>query len=90
MCLNVSELVGKRNHHLLRSIDGYVEISSESGVLKIEVSDFFITSSYFSEQNKELPCYLLTRKGCDLVANKITGKKGVLFTATYVTKFEEM
>src|SRR5690606_23636378 len=30
------------------------------------------------------------RKGCDMVANKMTGEKGVLFTAAYVTKFEEM
>jgi hypothetical protein len=41
-------------------------------------------------QNQSRPCYLLTRKGCDLVANKMTGEKGVLFTATYVTRFEEM
>ena len=27
---------------------------------------------------------------CDMVANKMTGEKGVLFTAAYVTKFEEM
>ncbi|MCX8167304.1 MAG: Rha family transcriptional regulator, partial [Candidatus Micrarchaeota archaeon] len=39
---------------------------------------------------KERPCYLLTKKGCDMVANKMTGEKGVLFTAKYVTKFEEM
>ena len=25
-----------------------------------------------------------------MVANKMTGEKGVLFTAAYVTKFEEM
>jgi len=37
-----------------------------------------------------LPCYLITKKGCDMVANKMTGEKGVLFTATYVTKFDEM
>ncbi|HUX79106.1 MAG TPA: phage antirepressor KilAC domain-containing protein, partial [Alphaproteobacteria bacterium] len=51
----------------------------------------FIKSSYKVDgNNKTYPCYLLTRKGCDMVANKMTGEKGVLFTATYVTKFEEM
>ena len=54
------------------------------------LSNFFIEHTYKTKQNKELPCYLLTRKGCDTVANKMTGAKGVLFTATYVTRFEEM
>ncbi|MGE7112450.1 Rha family transcriptional regulator [Lysinibacillus sp. NPDC047702] len=54
------------------------------------LSNFFIEHTYKTNQNKELPCYLLTRKGCDMVANKMTGAKGVLFTATYVTRFEEM
>ena len=40
--------------------------------------------------NKSYPYYLLTKKGCDMVANKMTGTKGVLFTAAYVTKFDEM
>ena len=35
-------------------------------------------------------CFLLTRKGCDMVANKMTGDKGVLFTAAYVSQFERM
>jgi hypothetical protein len=29
-----------------------------------------------SEQNKPLPCYLLTRKGCDMVANKLIDETG--------------
>lgn len=37
-----------------------------------------------------MPCYLITRKGCEMIANKLTGKKGVLFTAAYVTAFEKM
>lgn len=36
------------------------------------------------------PCYLLTKKGCDMVANKMIGDKGILFTAEYVTAFENM
>ena len=87
---DVAEMVGKRHDHLLRDIDGYVEVLLLSTNPKIGVSDFFVGNSYISTQNKELPCYLLTRKGCDMVANKMTGEKGVLFTAAYVTKFEEM
>ncbi len=58
--------------------------------LKIEPSDFFIESSYQDDKQQTRPCYLLTKKGCDMVANKLTGKKGILFTAAYVTAFEQM
>lgn len=36
-----------------------------------------------------MPNYLITKKGCDMIANKMTGRKGVLFTAVYVSAFEE-
>lgn len=57
---------------------------------KLSSHNFFLSSSHTNEQNKEQPCFLLTRKGCDMVANKITGEKGVLFTAEYVTQFKKM
>ena len=66
---------------------GLAEKPNES---KIGPADFFIQSTYSDEQGKPRPCYLLTRKGCDMVANKMTGEKGVLFTAAYVTQFDEM
>jgi Rha family phage regulatory protein len=84
----VAEMVDKEHAHLLRDIQGYMDVLRESN---FGFSDFFIESSYRVEgNNKTYPCYLLTRKGCDMVANKMTGEKGVLFTAAYVTKFEEM
>lgn len=52
--------------------------------------DFFIPHTYTDSTGRTLPCYLLTKKGCDMVANKMTGEKGVLFTAAYVTAFEKM
>lgn len=78
----------ERNHcDLLRTIKSYCGHLGESNYA---LSDFFIEATYTSEQNKEMPCYLITRKGCDMIANKLTGKKGVLFTAAYVTAFEKM
>ena len=35
-------------------------------------------------------CYECTKMGCELLANKMTGEKGILFTARYVKKFNEM
>lgn len=83
----VAEMVNKQHAHLLRDIKGYSEILTESN---FGLSDFFIESSYQDSTGRTLPCFLLTKKGCDMVANKLTGEKGVLFTATYVSKFEEM
>ncbi len=87
----VAEMIGKSHGHLLRDISGYINIMENSGESNFGLSsDFFIPSTYKSEQNKDIPCYLLTKKGCDMVANKMTGEKGVLFTAAYVTAFEKM
>lgn len=85
---DVAEMVGKRHTDLMRSINGYVSILENA---EMRSQDFFISHSYKVDgNNKTYECYLLTRKGCDMVANKMTGEKGILFTATYVTKFEEM
>ncbi|BFH70642.1 antirepressor [Paenibacillus dendritiformis] len=81
-------MTGKRHDHLLRDIDGYIEVLSAAP--NFGVSDFFIESTYKDTTGRVLRCYLITRKGCDMVANKMTGEKGVLFTATYVSKFDEM
>ncbi|WP_131793676.1 Rha family transcriptional regulator, partial [Clostridioides difficile] len=84
----VAELIEKKHDNLLRDIRGYKKILEDSSNLKSQ--DFFIESTYINTQNKIQPCYLLTKKGCDMVANKMTGEKGIIFTAIYVTKFEEM
>lgn len=84
---DVAEMVDKPHDQLMRSIRTYIEYL-ESAFLQSR--EFFTEGHYFNVQNKEQPCYWLTRKGCDMVANKMTGEKGVLFTAAYVTKFEEM
>lgn len=84
----VAELIEKKHDNLLRDIRGYKKILEDSSNLKSQ--DFFIESTYINAQNKIQPCYLLTKKGCDMVANKMTGEKGIIFTAIYVTKFEEM
>ena len=87
---DVAVLVQKRHDHLFRDITGYIKIMEESTEPKIGVSDFFIKSTYKDSTGRTLPCYLLTKKGCDMVANKMTGEKGVLFTAAYITAFEKM
>lgn len=84
----VAEMIGKQHKNLLRDIQGYINVIEDGS--KLSSQDFFIESTYKNSQNKTQPCYLLTKKGCDMVANKMTGEKGILFTAIYVSKFEEM
>lgn len=84
---DVAQMVEREHNALLKTIRSYCEYLGEG---EIAQSDFFIPSSYINAQNKEMPSYLITKKGCDMIANKMTGKKGVLFTAAYVTAFEEM
>lgn len=84
----VAEMLDKRHDHLLRDIKGYIEVLDQSPSLG--TASFFIEDTYKNDNNQSYPCYLLTKLGCDMVANKMTGEKGILFTATYVKKFDEM
>lgn len=84
---DVAEMIGRPHNELMKSIRTYVEYLGQGN---IPHTDFFIESNYLDVQAKPRPCYSLTKKGCDMVANKMTGEKGVLFTAAYVTRFEEM
>lgn len=83
----VAEMIDIRHDNLIKKIRSYQQILDSS---KLRSQEFFIPSTYLNSQNKEQPCYLLTKKGCEMVANKLTGEKGVLFTAQYVNRFEEM
>ena len=83
----VAGMVEKDHNKLLRDIRRYVE---QLGEAKIGHSDFFRESTYKSEQNKEIPCYRITKKGCEFIAHKLTGTKGTIFTARYINRFHEM
>ena len=84
----VAEMVGMRHCDLIRKIGKYNEILENA---KLRSQEFFIPSTYKIENNnKTYECYLLTKKGCEMVANKLTGEKGVIFTAKYVNRFAEM
>lgn len=83
----VAEMVEKKHAHLMRDIQGYMKVLELNP--NLHSASFFILSSYKDASNQERPCYLLTKQGCEIVANKITGKQGIGFIATYVAKFEE-
>ena len=49
------------------------DIFSGYGEGKIPFSDFFTESTYITEQNKTMPCFMVTKKGCEFIAHKLTG-----------------
>ena len=77
----------------------YIEGSKTNGVISIAeclakqgvlVSDYFIESSYLNNTNRKCKCYLITKKGCELLGNKQNGEKGILFSLAYVERFNAM
>lgn len=84
---DVAKMIGKRHRDLMRDIRRYISEMATSA--KLRALDFFIESSYEDAKGETRDCYLLTKQGCEFVANKLTGKKGTIFTATYVGLFNE-
>lgn len=95
--LEIAEMMGMEHKTLLRKlegrqdrgrhINGYIEILAGHQMVP---SDFFIKSTYKDPSGKENRCYKVTKLGCEFLANKFTGEKGVLFTAKYIKRFHEM
>lgn len=85
--LEVAEMVEKDHSKLLRDIKKYTEYLNEA---KIGLVDFFMEDTYTDKKGEERPCYLVTKKGCEFIANKLTGVKGAIFTAKYINRFHEM
>ncbi|BDE80490.1 DNA-binding protein [Clostridioides difficile] len=79
----------KRHSDLLEKIDKINEVFLKNG--KIRCSDYWIESTYRQDGNgKENREYLITKIGCEFIAHKSTGEKGIIFTHKYMQRFEEL
>lgn len=102
---DVASFAEKDHAHLLRDIRRYVSVmerfnESKNGFVdtmskhftdnKFVVSDYFIKATYIDEKGEARPCFYCTEMGCEMVAHKMTGNKGVIFTAQYVKAFHAM
>ena len=89
----VAEMMGIEHYKLLRKIEGstdrkgYMQIVNES---HLGVVEYFVQSTYKDAKGEERKNYQITKKGCELIAHKITGEKGVIFTLKYIEKFHAM
>lgn len=84
----VAKMVGMRHADLMRNISHYVDVISTNA--KLRSLDFFIERDYIDKKGESRKRYDITKKGCEMVANKLTGEKGILFTAEYVERFNRM
>ena len=89
----VAEMMGRPHAKVLRMLEGgsgVVGIIPTLNEAKTGLVDFFIESTYVDKKGETRKCYECTKMGCELLANKMTGEKGILFTARYVAKFNAM
>ena len=80
----VADTFGKSNRHVMESIRKLIKRSPDFGASN------FRLSSYKSKQNKELPCFEMTRDGFALVAMGFTTDKAIDFKIAYINQFNEM
>lgn len=91
--VEVAEMMGIDHYKVIRKLEGdktrkgYIQVLADS---QMGVADYFIESTYIDAQGKHRKCYDCTKMGCDFLANKFTGEKGIIFTAKYVERFNKM
>lgn len=84
----VAEMMEMRNHSdMLRKIDGINEILLNANLRSV---DYWHESTYKDSTGRTLREYQVTKKGCELIAHKTEGEKGVIFTVKYMERFEQM
>lgn len=84
----VAEMMGVEHSNMIKKIDRIDEILKKSNLTS---SKYWYETTYKQAGNgKECREYQVTKKGCELIAHKTEGQKGVLFTVRYMDRFEEM
>ena len=82
----VAEMMEVQHKHLLEKID---KINETFESRKIGSQKYW-TESTFENRGKQYREYQVTKKGCEFLAHKSTGEKGIIFTDRYMDKFEAM
>ena len=89
----VARMMGVPHWYILKCIEGgngVVGILPTLSLHGIKFDAYYILSSYKQSNNAENKCYLVTKKGCELLCNKQSGEKGILFSLAYVERFNAM
>lgn len=84
----VAEMMEVTKHsHMLDKIDKFNQILTNRN---IGSSDYWYETQYKAGNGEMRREYQVTKKGCELIAHKTEGEKGVLFTVKYMERFEQM
>lgn len=84
----VAEMMEVQHKHMLEKIDKLNEILKSRN---LGCSKYWTEGTYKQQGNgKECREYQVTKRGCELIAHKTEGEKGVMFTVKYMERFEEM
>lgn len=84
--LEVAEMVGRPHNDLMKDVRRIIAQLGEG----TSSQSYFIESTYTNSQNREMPCYKLTKKGCELYSTRMTGEKGTQFAVAYIERFNQM
>ncbi len=85
--LEVAEMVGRRHDQVLRDIETIISHLGDDHKI---VGNYFAEGTYKDSLNREKPCFLLTKKGCELYSTRMTGAKGTMFAVAYIERFNQM
>ena len=86
----VAEMMEIEHSKLLRKIDNITKDLTEVTEAKNGLSEYWVSETYKDTSGKENRKFEITRKGCEFLANKTTGKKGNMFTYKYIERFHAM
>lgn len=84
--LEVAEMVERRHDQVIRDIRKIIEQLADHK----SVASYFTEDTYKDSTGRELPCYRLTKKGCELFSTRMTGAKGTQFAVAYIERFNQM
>jgi len=85
--LEVAEMVGRRHDQVIRDIRKIIEQLNDHKNVDV---DYFTEDTYKDGKGEIRPCYLLTKKGCELFSTRMTGAKGTQFAVAYIERFNQM
>lgn len=95
----VAKMMERSHGDVLKMLEGQVDKNGKTKIVGIIPTltkgelpplDYFIESTYMDAKGENRKCYECTKMGCEMLANKMTGEKGIIFTAKYVKRFNEM
>ncbi len=86
----VAVMMDMTHDNLLKKISKHTINFNSCTDVKINVSNYWLESTYKDSTGRECKEYQVTKRGCGFLAHKTTGVKGDLFTVRYMERFEQM